>query len=164
MLTNKSVALSFILSILFAGCADVDDAAYFHVQCGCGQAKEALILNNGADEMSEDRMTLEGACSSLAKELAGRWTGIGDASDRRIVMDDDGLYKIFEKRGSKWVCIQKGKYWVEYDSFDGVMRSELHMTIPDTEDYVVRYYLTENELHLEEPTDGEPEMVFEKTN
>jgi hypothetical protein len=44
----------------------------------------------------------------------------------------------------------------------GMMRSELHMDLPDMENYAVRYVISDGILVLEEPTWNEPVMRFAK--
>ncbi len=163
MNTIRFLFVAFMLCIfgIFNGCAEVDEMEQYHIQCGCSQAKEALIFEGGQENMPTLWTEHDTACDALLGELAGKWIGQGDSSDRRLIMEADGAYKVQERRGSKWATISLGTYWVEYELYQGLLRPELHMTIPGSDDdYVVRYHLDGDELHLEEPTDGESEMVY----
>ena len=157
----------FVLTLFcgFIGCAEVDDFESFRELYDCDQAMEALVFDYvelGEIDMSDPNNLQSFMANVLAQVIAGVWDGKGNSSDRRIAVEDDGQYRISEKRGTRWVVINQGKCHVEFGMFQGELHPELHMLMDGVDDeYVVRFNMkSEDEIEFEEPLDGENAMVF----
>ncbi|MBQ9395100.1 MAG: hypothetical protein IJU23_06230 [Proteobacteria bacterium] len=159
-----AILFSIFALVWISGCAEFDESESYRIQCGCGQSKEALLF--AGETQVPEVWTMDTACEALSQKLVGIWQGQNDSSDSKLILDETGHYKIFERVGKKWVTKRLGKYWVEYEQFQGMLRPELHMILPGGDEYVVRYSLiNDNELHLEEPQDGGiSAMVFLRTD
>lgn len=158
-----AILISIFAMTWLSGCMEVDETDQYRIQCGCGQSKEALLYDG--ETTLPEVWTMDTACETLSQKLVGFWLGQNDSSTSKLVLDNTGQYKIFERVGKKWIKQRAGKYWVEYEMFQGMMRPELHMILPGGDEYAVRYSLiTDDELHLEEPQDGGARaMVFLRT-
>ena len=145
--------LFVLITVWICGCSEFDGNQSYRIQCGCGQSKEALLY--AAETQIPEVWTMDTACEALSQKLIGIWQGQNESSDSKLVLDETGQYKIFERVGKKWTVKSFGKFWVEYEPFQEMLRPELHMILPGGDEYVVRYSLINNdELHLEEPQDG----------
>lgn len=149
--------LCIVIILLFSGCSEWDEIS----SCECVQQHWALTGLENIVDMEDDQMsTSDDACQALVEALQGSWQGIGDKSDAQIVFHADGSYEMWQKRRKGWTLLYRLKYWIGYAMHQGMLRTELHMELPDLEDYAVRYYMSDGVLHLEEPTWHEPAMRF----
>ena len=160
---KKIVSLLFVALIsCFIGCADTDGLEYHRIGCDCVQISEPL-LGTDIEEYWQEMATTDEQCEALASALIGKWEGLGDNSDRRFILKPEGEFtiQVLSSKGT-WVVSDEGKYWIEYAPFQGMMRTELHMTSDILDDYAVRYRFEGEVLHFEEPSDSEPTMRFVK--
>lgn len=151
-----AVAMVFMIS----GCAEWDGEIPF---CACKQQILALTgMENSLEMMAYWDSTSDEHCGVLLDALMGTWNGLGDRDDSRMIFREDGQYEMWQNRRGTWKHLYTHRYWIEYVMYQDMMRTELHMDLPDMEDYSVRYYMSHGILHLEEPTWNEPVMRFVK--
>ncbi len=135
------------------GCADGDDA---FVVMHCAHA--ALRT-----DWQEETVNLTSACDGAAGDLIGVWESINTSALMRYEFATDGSYAFWMMRGSKWSRQYDGNYWVEYRPSMGLYRTEMHMSMPDNDDYGVRYHIVDDVLYFEEPSYGMPTIQFKKS-
>ncbi len=134
------------------GCAAGDDAPG-NLQCAHAE------LRTGWQENS---MNLTSACDGSASDLVGVWESINTSYLMRYEFTADGMYAFWMMRGTKWARQYEGNYWIEYHPSMGLYRTEMHMRIPDIDDYGVRYHIVGDVLHFEEPSFDIPTLQFRK--
>lgn len=144
---------------VMTGCAEWDNDISF---CVCHQQTLGLTGMENSAEMVGMDSTSDAYCGVLVEALQGTWHGLGDRQDFRMIFREDGQYEMWQNRRGSWKHLYTHRYWIEYVMHQGMMRSELHMDLPDMEDYAVRYYIRDGILYLEEPTWNEPVMRFAK--
>ena len=147
-----------VMVCMVSGCAEWDNEISF---CACRQQTFALTGMENSEMIVMDS-TSDEHCGVLVEALQGTWNGLGDRQDSRMIFREDGQYEMWQNRRGSWKHLYTHKFWIEYVMHQGMMRSELHMDLPDMEDYAVRYVISDGILVLEEPTWNEPVMRFAK--
>ncbi len=164
----KKPALFFALCLLTLtlGCAGFDE---MDTLCETEDWNMgAYALDPWTTAQMEDfwTMTTEDATTeSLEQALEGEWLGQGNSSTRRIIMNADKTYTIYEAAcAGKWRKQRSGRYFVTTEPSNGLIRQVLNLTMPEY-DYAVYYHFENGALFLEEPEDGgESAMRFVRTN
>ena len=164
----KKSALFFALCLLALtlGCAEFDGT---NALCDENEWEMgAYALDSWTQHPMEDFWTMtteEASTEALERALEGEWIGLGNSSTRRIIMNADRTYTIYEATGThKWRKQRSGKYFVTTEPSDGLIRTMLTLTLPEY-DYVVYYHFEDGVLFLEEPEDGgENAMRFVQPN
>ena len=150
------IAKKFFGAMLFvcmlAGCEEFDAGVYDN-----GRAE---ILETTGEERSMIWMTSD--CYYLLQELEGCWDGEGSTENTRFEIFEAGYYIFYVKKNGIWIKDYDGKMWIDLDISDGMLRTVLHMSMPDIEDYAVRYHLDEERLYFEEPRGTEHSMKYRK--
>ena len=143
-------AIVCLLVLAVSGCCDFEAAGY----------NGESVLNAG----EERRMVwMTSDCDHLSDELIGGWEGEGSARNTRFEIYEDGYYIFYIKRNEKWVKQYDGQYWIDLEMNMGMFRTVLHLSLPDNEDYAVRYHLDEEMIYFEEPDDMEPTKKYKRT-
>ena len=164
----KKLALFFGLCMLALtlGCAEFDD-----MNALCEEniwTTGTYALDPWTTHQMEDFWTMtteEASTDALAQALEGEWLGLGNSSTRRIILNADKTYTIYEATGTnRWRKQRSGKYFVTTEPSNGLMRTVLNLTMPEY-DYAVYYHFEDGVLFLEEPEDGgENAMRFVQPN
>ncbi len=158
------MCMLFLVVMAMTGCAELEEMEVRRVECNCEEIGRAMVVTEEDDEGAETMVmetTSDETCVGLVQALHGTWNGLGEMENKRFSMNVDGSYTMWEKRREKWQRLDSGKYTVEYGIHRGLLRPILHLNSEVT-DYVVRYHFSGSVLHLEEPSDGEKTMRFER--
>lgn len=161
-LCGSIVCLLVLVVMSMMGCAEIEEMEVRRVECDCeGIGRTMVVTGDEEDETMVMETTADETCVGLVQALHGTWNGLGEMENKRFSMNVDGTYTMMEKRREKWQSLDSGVYVVEYEIHRGMLRPRLHLTSEVT-DYVVRYHFSGSVLHLEEPSDGEKTMRFER--
>lgn len=166
MTKTAGLLLGLILFCTMASCAEWDDLSTTDaIICECLSNRLALMGESPSEEFSEmafDIWDTSDACALLTQAIAGQWQGLGNASHLRYVFNPNGTYALKSPQHDTWRNIQTGKFWIEYGIHQGMYRAELHMTLPDADDYPTRFYVTGDNLVFEEDMGTAERIAFKK--
>ena len=152
----KNAAFFFALCMLALtlGCAEFDD---MNALCDENEYHMGAYALDPWTIQMEDYWTMttdDASTDALERALEGEWLGLGNSSTRRIIMNADKTYTIYEVVGThKWRKQRSGKYFVTTEPSNGLIRTVLNLTMPEY-DYAVYYHFENGVLFLEEPEDG----------
>ena len=150
---RTSIALMFCLFISMMGCGEYDEL-------GIPLQSTSFTLQSEYFVMDSDSAT---SSEALLSELAGQWDGLGDSTGTRFVIQPDGYYSFWkQRRDGTWFQDYDGHFWIEFHQGAGLYRTEIHMDIPDLDDYSVRYHIIDDILYFEEPTDTEQAARYQR--
>ena len=160
----------FTLFILFIsifgcfGCAEYAEDDVWGI-CPCTAQTQALSIDD-RDENEAPFMNINDTsdlCALLNGALEGDWEADLPVGPLRYTFHTNGQYQSYLKRNDKWIADASGSYHIEYHMHQGLYRSELHMTLPDTETvYPVRFYMNGDELCIEEHMGDLDLLKFQK--
>ena len=137
------------------GCADVDEGA------DALRCSQAALLEDWEDWAVES-VNFSLSCDGMARDLIGVWDSVNMSDKMRYVIEEGGHYSFWTQRGDRWVQQYEGVFWIEYHPNMGLYRTQMHMSIPDNDDYGVRYHIVDDTLHFEEPSFGLRTLQFRK--
>ena len=107
-------------------------------------------------------INLTSSSDATLGELVGSWESINAGNPMRYIINADSTYSFWLMQREKWIKQYDGNMWIEYHPSQGLYRTELHMSIPDLDDYGVRFHIVDDIIYFEEPTDGEKSLNFKR--
>ena len=151
----KKIFWAFLGICMLAGCEEFDAGAYDNALGDYAEIRETT-----GEERSMFWITSD--CYYFLAELEGVWDGEGSTENTRFEIHIDGTYSFYIKRNGKWFKDYDGNMWVDFDISEGMLRTVLHMSLPDNDDHAVRYHLDDERIYFEEPRDMEATMKYRR--
>ena len=142
----------FWLGSVVFGCADADD------ESGALQCVQKALRG----DLQEETVFFSTSCDDLAGDLIGVWDSVNLGDPIRYVIEAGGHYSFWVQNRNRWSKQYDGVFWIEYHPSMGLLRTEMHMSIPDNDDYGVRYHIAGDILHFEDPSNGLRTIQFRK--
>lgn len=159
-----------VLFILFVstfgslGCAEYAEDDAWGI-CPCSTQAQTLSIDNRdwSDAYAMNIDDTSDLCALLNGALEGDWEADLPVGPLRYTFYKNGQYQSYRKKNGKWSADASGTYHIEYHRHQGLYRSELHMTLPDTGTvYPVRFYMNGDELCFEEHMGDLELLKFQK--